>query len=325
MRVGIYTYGNLGRGVEYAALKSSDTELAAIFTRRCPEAVVSPYGTEVYSTDSVLDFKDKIDVMIVCGGSSEDLPKMSPQLLNDFNIVDSFDTHIKAEAHFNDCDRVARESGHVAVLSAGWDPGIFSLARLYSNSFFEKGRVYTLWGPGISQGHSDAVRRIKGVKDARQYTIPRKDARALIKDDKFKRLAACDLHKRVCYVSAESASDKKKIEKEIRSMPGYFKNYETEVSFTEHEELLKYHTKISHAGSVISKFQSGKDDENMNCAELTLKLDSNPEFTGAVLLAYARAAFKISKRGHSGAKTVFDIAPNDLSPLCDSEIRRRFL
>ncbi len=323
MKIGIYTYGNLGRGVEAAVSSAHDSELMGIFTRRCPDGVKSPIGTRVFSVERAPEFKGEIDVMIICGGSSQDLPEMTPRLARDFNVVDSFDTHKNIEEHFEACDAAAREGGHIAVISAGWDPGIFSLARLFFSSFYMEGSSYTLWGPGVSQGHSDAVRRIEGVADARQYTIPKDDARALISADKYRRLTAEDLHKRVCYVATERGADKKRIEREIKSMDGYFSGYETDIKFVETAELLKEHSKLSHGGSVIS--HSGEDGEDKSIAELSLKLGSNPRFTGAVLLAYARAAYKISSRGHSGARSVFDIAPAELSPLTDRQMRKSFL
>ena len=325
MKIAIYGYGNLGRGVECATKYHTDAELVGIFTRRDPKTVKTALGTAVYSADSILDFKDKIDVLILCGGSATDLPKMTPELAKSFNVIDSFDTHARIPEHFSAVDRAARESSHTALISAGWDPGLFSIARLYASSVLPKGADYTFWGRGISQGHSDAIRRIEGVVDARQYTVPVKAALDSVRSGECPTLTTREKHLRECYVVAEEGADKKAIEEKIKNMPNYFADYDTTVSFVTLDELREKHGGMPHGGSVIRNGVTGFDGENTHTVEFSLKLDSNPEFTASVLVAYARAVDRLAKRGSYGCKTVFDIAPAELSPYSAEEIRAHML
>ena len=325
MRIAIYGYGNLGRGVECATKYHSDAELVAVFTRRAPETVKTKIGVPVYSVDSILDFKDKIDVLIICGGSATDLPEMTPMLASSFNVIDSFDTHATIPAHFAAVDEAARKSGHVALISAGWDPGLFSIARVYASSVLPWGKDYTFWGRGISQGHSDAIRRIDGVLDARQYTVPIPSALNAVRGGETPVLTTGQKHKRECYVAAKDDADLARIEKEIKTMPNYFADYETTVNFVSLEELHKNHCGMPHGGSVIRNGKTGFDEENTHTVEFNLRLDSNPEFTASVLIAYARALTRFSARGETGCKTVLDIAPADLSQLTPEELRAHML
>ena len=325
MKIAIYGYGNLGRGVECATKYHTDAELVAIFTRRPPETVKTVLGTPVYSAESILDFKDKIDVLILCGGSATDLPKMTPALAEHFNVVDSFDTHAKIPEHFLAVDESAKKSGHTALISAGWDPGLFSIARLYASSVLPEGSDYTFWGRGISQGHSDAIRRIDGVVDARQYTVPVSEALSAVRSGKCPLLSTREKHLRECYVVAEEGADKARIESEIKNMPNYFADYDTTVTFITLEELREKHCGMPHGGSVIRNGKTGFDSENTHTVEFSLKLDSNPEFTASVLVAYARAIYRLSKKGEAGCKTVFDIAPAYLSQYSPEEIRAHML
>ena len=325
MKIAIYGYGNLGRGVECATKYHTDAELVAIFTRRPPETVKTVLNTPVYSADSILDFKDKIDVLILCGGSATDLPVMTPALAEHFNVVDSFDTHAKIPEHFAAVDAAAQKSGHTALISAGWDPGLFSIARLYSSSVLPSGSDYTFWGRGISQGHSDAIRRIDGVVDARQYTVPVSEAISAVRSGECPALSTRDKHLRECYVVAEEGADKARIEAEIKHMPNYFADYDTSVTFVTLEELRQNHGGMPHGGSVIRNGKTGFEGENTHTIEFSLKLDSNPEFTASVLVAYARAIDRLSKRGDVGCKTVFDIAPAYLSQYSPEEIRAHML
>ena len=314
MKVAIYGYGNLGRGVEAAIKYNPDMTLFGIFTRRDPKTLTpkSP-ETKVYSVSELLKYKDEIDVLIICGGSATDLPEMTPALAESFNVVDSFDTHAKIPEHFAAVDSVARKSGHVALISAGWDPGLFSVARLYASVALPEGKDYTFWGRGISQGHSDAIRRIDGVLDARQYTVPVPEALDAVRSGSCPELTTREKHLRECYVVAEEGADKARIEKEIKSMPNYFADYDTSVTFVTLEELRKNHAGMPHGGSVIRNGVTGLSGENTHTVEFSLKLDSNPEFTGSVLVAYARAVVRMSGRGEAGCKTVLDVAPADLS------------
>lgn len=325
MRIGIYGYGNLGRGVECAIKHHSDTSLVGIFTRRSPDSVKTVSGAAVYSADKITDFKDKIDVLIICGGSATDLPEMTPSLARDFNVVDSFDTHAKIPEHFEKVDIASRENGHIALISAGWDPGLFSIMRTYFEAVLPSGNVYTFWGKGVSQGHSDAIRRIDGVLDARQYTIPHDTALARVRGGECPEFTTREKHIRDCYVVAEEGADLAKIEKEIKEMPNYFADYDTTVSFVSAEELGKNHSGLPHGGAVIRNGKTGFNSENSHTVEFDLKLDSNPEFTASVLVAYARAIYRMHSRGIAGCKTVLDIAPADLSQMSAEELRTKML
>ena len=325
MKIAIYGYGNLGRGVEAAVAHNPDTELVGIFTRRAPESVKTVTGAPVFPASGLNGFKGEIDVVIICGGSATDLPELTPMLARDFTVVDSFDTHAKIPMHFERVDEAARCGGNVAVISSGWDPGLFSVARLYASAALPTGNDYTFWGRGISQGHSDAIRRIEGVADARQYTVPKSDAVALVRDGKNPTLTARDKHLRECYVVAEDGADKALIEKTIKNMPDYFADYDTTVTFISREELLMNHAGMPHGGSVIRSGKTGVNSDSSHTVEFSLKLDSNPEFTGSMLLATARAAHRMRMRGAVGCKTIFDIAPADLSISSPEEIRAHLL
>ncbi len=325
MRIGIYGYGNLAKGVECAVQYNPDIELVGVFTRRAPESVKTLTGAPVYSADSVLDFKDKIDVMVLCGGSATDLPVSTPALAEHFSLLDSFDTHAKIPEHFEATDAAARAAGTVALISAGWDPGLFSIARLYASAVLPEGRDYTFWGRGISQGHSDAIRRTYGVVDARQYTVPIDAALSAVRSGECPTLSTREKHRRECYVVAKEGADKARIEREIKEMPNYFADYDTTVEFVTLEELRENHAGMPHGGSVIRNGKSGLAGENTHTVEFSLKLDSNPEFTGSVLVAYARAVGRMAKRGECGCVTVFDVAPRDLSMMSAEELRRTML
>lgn len=326
IKIGILGYGNLGKGVECAIKHNPDMELAAVFTRRNPDSlqILTP-GAGVYSAEEAISMKDKIDVLILCGGSATDLPVQTPEFAKYFNVVDSFDTHANIPQHFDAVDEAAREGGHTAIISAGWDPGMFSLNRLYANAILPGGHDYTFWGRGVSQGHSDAIRRIQGVKDARQYTIPVSDALEEVRSGKNPELSTREKHTRECFVVAEEGADLKKIEDEIVTMPNYFADYDTTVHFITEEELKRNHGGIPHGGFVIRTGSTGWEDEHGHVIEYSLKLDSNPEFTASVIAAYARAAYRMHVEGQSGCKTVFDIAPAYLSPEDGAELRRRLL
>ena len=324
MKIGIYGYGNLGRGVEAAMKYHTDCELVAVFTRRDP-ATVKTAGTPVYSADSILDFKDKIDVLILCGGSATDLPKMTHTLAEHFNVVDSYDTHATIPAHFARVDEAAEKSGHIAMISGGWDPGLFSIARLYASSVLPEGKDYTFWGRGVSQGHSDAIRRIEGVLDARQYTVPVPEALDAVRSGSMPELTTRQKHTRECYVVAEEGADLARIESEIKNMPNYFADYDTTVTFITLDELRANHSALPHGGSVIRSGKTGLSGEHNHTVEFSLALDSNPEFTSSVLVACARAIDRMYRRGMTGCKTIFDIAPADLSPLTPEELRAKML
>lgn len=326
IKIGILGYGNLGKGVECAIKHNPDMELAAVFTRRNPDSlqILTP-GAGVYSAEEAISMKDKIDVLILCGGSATDLPVQTPEFAKYFNVVDSFDTHANIPQHFDAVDEAAREGGHTAIISAGWDPGMFSLNRLYANAILPGGHDYTFWGRGVSQGHSDAIRRIQGVKDARQYTIPVSSALEEVRSGKNPELSTREKHTRECFVVAEEGADLKKIEDEIVTMPNYFADYDTTVHFITEEELRREHGGIPHGGFVIRTGSTGWEDEHGHVIEYSLKLDSNPEFTASVIVAYARAAYRMHVEGQSGCKTVFDIAPAYLSPEDGAELRRRLL
>ena len=326
IRVGILGYGNLGRGVECAVKQNDDMELAAVFTRRDPSGVtILTEGVPVCSVDDAADWKDKIDVLILCGGSATDLPKQTPEFAKLFNVIDSFDTHARIPEHFANVDAAAKESGKVGIISVGWDPGMFSLNRLYANAILPGGKDYTFWGKGVSQGHSDAVRRIDGVLDARQYTIPVKEALDAVREGKNPELSTRQKHTREVFVVADENADKAKIEQEIKTMPNYFDEYDTTVHFITEEEMKAEHTGLPHGGFVIRSGNTGWEDEHKHVIEYSLKLDSNPEFTSSVITAYARAAYRMSQEGQSGCKTVFDVAPAYLSLQTPEELRAKML
>ena len=325
MKIAIYGYGNLGRGVECAVINSGDAELFGVFTRRAPETVKTVSGCNVYHVDDILNYKDDIDVVIICGGSATDLPTMTPDLAKSFNVVDSFDTHAKIPQHFDNVNDAAKGTNHTALISGGWDPGMFSINRLYASAVLPDGKDYTFWGKGVSQGHSDAIRRIDGVKDAKQYTVPIDEALSAVRSGLQPELTTRQKHLRECFVVAENGADKARIENEIKTMPNYFADYDTIVHFISEEELKRDHAGIPHGGFVIRTGKTGINHENSHVIEYSLKLDSNTEFTASVLVAYARAINKLYNRGDYGCKTVFDIAPADLSPLTNEELRKTML
>lgn len=326
MKIGIYGYGNLGKGVECAIKQNPDAQLVAVFTRRNPESVkILTPDVKVEKAENVLDYKDKIDILIICGGSATDLPVMTPNLAKHFNVIDSFDTHAKIPEHFANVDSAARANGNIALISAGWDPGMFSLNRLMASAILPNGKDYTFWGRGVSQGHSDAIRRIEGVADARQYTCPVEEAVNAVRAGENPELTARQKHTRECYVVAKEGADLNRIENEIKTMPAYFADYDTTVTFISQEELDKNHRGIPHGGSVIRTGVTGIDGENKEIIEYKLKLDSNPEFTASVILCYARALYKMKSRGEIGCKTVFDVAPADMSALPYSELLAHML
>ena len=325
IRIGILGYGNLGRGVECAIKHNPDMELVGVFTRRAPESVkILTETAKVYSVDDAEKMKDQIDVMILCGGSATDLPKQTPEYVKYFNVIDSFDTHAKIPEHFAAVDAAAKANGNVGIISVGWDPGMFSLNRLYANAILSDGKDYTFWGKGVSQGHSDAIRRIDGVKDAKQYTVPVESPLEAVRNGANPELTTRQKHTRECYVVAEEGADKARIENEIKTMPNYFSDYDTTVNFISEEELKAHHSKMPHGGFVIRTGETGCEG-NKHVIEYSLKLDSNPEFTGSVLVAYARAAHRLSKKGESGARSVFDIAPAMLSQMTPEELRAHML
>lgn len=326
IRIGIAGYGNLGRGVEAAVKNSDDMELVAVFTRRDPESVkIRTEGAGVYGFDKIADFKDKIDVIVNCGGSATDLPKTTPMIAENFSVIDSFDTHAKIPEHFANVDSKAKSGNNIAIISVGWDPGLFSLNRLYMNAVLPNGKDYTFWGRGVSQGHSDAIRRIDGVVDARQYTVPVESAVERVRNGENPELTTREKHTRECYVVVEEGADKARIENEIKTMPNYFSDYDTTVNFISLDELKANHSGIPHGGSVIRSGRTGFDLGTKHTVEYSLKLESNPEFTGSVLAAYARAAFKLKANGESGCRTVFDIAPALLVDMDGEEIRAHML
>lgn len=325
-RIGILGYGNLGRGIECAIKHNDDMELVAVFTRRNPDDVkILTENVKVYSVNDVEEFKDKIDVMILCGGSATDLPEQTKKYAEMFNVIDSFDTHAKIPEHFASVDEVAKKSGKIGIISVGWDPGMFSLNRLYANAILTNGSDYTFWGKGVSQGHSDAIRRIDGVLDGKQYTIPVESALEAVRNGLNPELTTRQKHTRECFVVAEEGADKARIESEIKNMPNYFADYDTTVHFITEEELKKNHSGIPHGGFVIRSGKTGWNDENTHIIEYSLKLDSNPEFTASVLVAYARAAARLNAEGQTGCKTVFDIAPAYLSAKSGEELRAHML
>ena len=326
IRVGIMGYGNLGRGIECAIKQNPDMELAAVFTRRDPASVkIQTEGAEVKHFDDMEAMKDDIDVMILCGGSATDLPVIGPKVAASFNTIDSFDTHAKIPEYFANVDKAAKEGKNVSIISVGWDPGMFSLNRVYANAILTNGKDYTFWGKGVSQGHSDAIRRIEGVADARQYTIPVPEALEKVRNGETPELTTREKHTRECYVVAKEGADLSRIEKEIKEMPNYFADYDTTVHFISQEELDRDHKVIPHGGFVIRSGSTGWNDENRHIIEYSLKLDSNPEFTSCVLTAYARAAYRMNQEGQKGCKTVFDVAPAYLSTLTPEEMRSTLL
>jgi len=326
IRIGIYGYGNLGRGVESAIRQNPDMELVGVFTRRAPETVkIQTEGVSVYHIDDAKNMTDKIDVMILCGGSATDLPVQTPEMARLFNVVDSFDTHAKIPQHFENVDTAAKKSGKVAAISVGWDPGMFSLNRLYAGAVLPEGKDYTFWGKGVSQGHSDAIRRIEGVKNAKQYTIPVEKAVEAVRSGNAPELTVREKHLRECFVVAEKGADKAKIEQEIKTMPNYFADYDTTVHFITEEELMRDHGGIPHGGMVIRTGKTGINSENKHVIEYSLKLDSNPEFTASVIVSYARAVYRLAENGESGCRTVLDIAPSLLSIKTADELRKELL
>ena len=326
IRTAIMGYGNLGKGIECAIRQNEDMELKAIFTRRAPETLHTlTQGVPVYSASDIIKYKDDIDVLILCGGSATDLPEQTREYARYFNVVDSFDTHAKIPQHFEQVDQAATESGHIAVISVGWDPGMFSLSRLYANAILPAGNDYTFWGKGVSQGHSDAIRRVEGVADGKQYTIPSEKALEAVRNGENPQLSVRDKHTRECFVVPKEGADLDKIAEEIKTMPNYFSDYDTTVHFITQEELDKNHSGIPHGGFVIRSGKTGWNEENSHVIEYGLKLDSNPEFTASVIVAYARAAFRMRSEGMTGCKTVFDIAPAYLSPQSGKELRRHLL
>ena len=325
MNVAIYGYGNLGKGVEVAIKNNSDMNLVGIFTRREPSSLNTLTNAKVYSVNDLLNFKNQIDVLIICGGSATDLPIMTPELAKNFNVVDSFDTHAKIPEHFDNVDKSAKENSTIALISAGWDPGMFSINRLYAEAILPNGKDYTFWGRGVSQGHSDAIRRIDGVLDAKQYTVPIEEALEKVRSGSEPNLTTREKHLRECYVVAKEGANLNRIEQEIKTMPNYFADYDTTVTFITKEELEKNHKGIPHGGKVIRTGKTGLNNENSHIIEYSLKLDSNPEFTASVLVASARAIYKMHLRGDTGCKTIFDLAPSDLSSKTPEELRAGLL
>lgn len=326
IRIGIVGYGNLGRGVECAVRENDDMELVAVFTRRDPSGVtIQTQGVPVEHVDQAIQYKDKIDVMILCGGSATDLPEQTPQFAKDFNVVDSFDTHARIPEHYANVDASAKEGNHIGIISVGWDPGLFSLNRVYANAILPKGHDYTFWGKGVSQGHSDAIRRIDGVKNAKQYTIPVPEALEAVRSGETPELSVRQKHTRECFVVLEEGADAAKVEQEIVTMPNYFDQYDTTVHFINEEEFNANHTGMAHGGVVFRSGKTGINHENTQIIEYKLTLDSNPEFTTSVLIAYARAAKRLADNGESGCRTVLDIAPALLSAKTNEELRKELL
>ena len=325
MKLAVYGYGNLGRGVECAVKQNPDADLIGVFTRRPPESVKTLTGVPVYAAADVENYKDQIDVLIICGGSATDLPEMTPALARNFHVLDSFDTHAHIPDHFEKVDAAARESGHIALISAGWDPGLFSLNRLYASAILPDGKDYTFWGRGVSQGHSDAIRRIPGVKDARQYTVPVPAALDAVRSGQTPDLTTRQKHTRECFVVAEAGADRAAIEDAIKTMPNYFADYDTTVTFISEEKMRRDHTGLPHGGFVIRTGKTGLYQDDTATIEYRLTLDSNPEFTASALVAFARAIDRMRRRGITGCQTVFDLAPADLSPLSAEELRKKML
>ncbi|SEL27497.1 diaminopimelate dehydrogenase [Ruminococcus albus] len=326
IRIGIVGYGNLGRGVELAIRQNPDTELAAVFTRRDPSTLkILTAGVGVYSVNDVADFKEKIDVLILCGGSATDLPEQTPKFAELFNTIDSFDTHARIPEHFANVDAASKKGGNISVISVGWDPGMFSVQRLYGSCILPEGKDYTFWGKGVSQGHSDAIRRVEGVADGKQYTVPVQAAMDAVRNGEDPDLTTRQKHTRECFVVAKEGADKAKIENDIKTMPNYFSDYDTTVNFISQEELNANHSGIPHGGFVFRSGKTGVNGETRHIIEYSLKLGSNPEFTSSILVAYARAAVRMKNEGMTGCKTVFDIAPAYLSPKSGDELRASML
>lgn len=325
IKIGIVGYGNLGRGVESAITNGHDMEIVGVFTRRNPSTVNTMTKVPVYVMDDLLTMKDKIDVLILCGGSANDLPTQTVELAKDFCVIDSFDTHARIPEHFNNVDEVSKKNKNISIISVGWDPGLFSLNRLYGQAILPQGNDYTFWGKGVSQGHSDAIRRIEGVEDARQYTIPVEEALQSVREGNNPELTTRQKHTRECFVVASAGADLARIEKEIATMPNYFADYDTTVHFISKEELQAHHAGIPHGGVVLRSGMTGLNNENKHVIEYKLTLDSNPEFTSSVLVAYARAAYRLHQEGQYGCKTVFDIAPGYLHPASPEELRKNLL
>ena len=326
VRIGIYGYGNLGKVIENAIRHNNDMTLVDVFTRRDPSSLkIATEGVDVRNINDVAEYRDKIGVMILCGGSATDLPIQTPELAKLFNVIDSFDTHAKIPEHFENVDKAAKDSGKVAMISVGWDPGMFSVNRLYASAILPDGEDYTFWGKGVSQGHSDAIRRIDGVLDAKQYTIPIEEALIKVRSGEAPNLSTREKHLRECFVVAEDGADKARIEKEIKEMPNYFADYDTVVHFISLDELKRDHSGIPHGGFVIRSGKTGQNRENTHIIEYSLKLDSNPEFTASVITAYARAVYKMCLKGEVGCKTVFDIPPALLSSSSPEELRAKLL
>lgn len=326
IKIGILGYGNLGRGVECAVAANDDMELTAVFSRRDPSSVkINTPGVKVYGIDELDNMQDAIDVLVICGGSATDLPVQTPKYAAMYNVVDSFDTHARISEHYANVDAASKKAGKIGIISCGWDPGMFSLNRLYANCILPNGNDYTFWGKGVSQGHSDAVRRIEGVKDCRQYTIPVAEAVDAVRAGKNPKLSTREKHTRECFVVAEEGADLSKIEQAIKTMPNYFADYDTTVHFITEEEMKANHSGLPHGGMVIRTGNTGINGENKHVIEYKLTLDSNPEFTGAVIAAYARAAYRMNQEGMSGCKTVFDIAPAYLSSKSGEDLRAHLL
>ena len=325
MKLAIYGYGNIGRGVEAAVRQNPDMTLTGVYTRRDPASVKTKTGVPVYAAADILSHREEIDVLMICGGSATDLPVLTPMLAKDFNVVDSFDTHARIPEHFANVDAAAKAGGHTALISGGWDPGLFSLNRLYANAILPQGSDYTFWGRGVSQGHSDAVRRIPGVADARQYTVPVPEALEAVRAGKSPALTTRQKHTREVYVVAKEGADKAAIEQAVKTMPNYFDEYDTTVTFISAEEMARDHSELPHGGFVIRTGVSGLSGEHVHTIEYRLTLDSNPEFTALTLVALARAVGRHAARGDFGCKTVFDLAPAELSPLSPEELRAHML
>lgn len=325
IRIGILGYGNIGRGIESAILQNEDMDLVAVFTRRNPAAVTTKTDVPVVNIKNVAEWKDKIDVMILCGGSATDLPEQTPEYVKMFNVIDSFDTHARIPEHYANVEKAAKESGKLGIISLGWDPGLFSLLRLYSESVLPEGESYTFWGKGISQGHSDAIRRIKGVKDAKQYTIPVETALEAVRSGSDPQLTTREKHIRECFVVLEDGADAAAVENEIKTMPNYFDEYDTIVNFIDEEEFRANHSAMPHGGFVLRSGKTGLEKENNHIIEYSLKLDSNPEFTGSAMVAFARACYRMAQEGQTGCRTAFDIPPAYLSPKTGEELRKSML
>jgi len=325
IRIGIVGYGNLGKGVECAIGQNDDMTLYGVFSRREPSQLKTLTGVPAYKIDDILEHKDNIDVLILCGGSATDLPVQTPELAKNFCVIDSFDTHAKIPEHFENVDKAAKKGNNIAMISCGWDPGMFSLNRLYAECILPEGETYTFWGKGVSQGHSDAIRRIDGVVDARQYTIPVESALERVRNGENPTLTTREKHIRECFVVAEAGADLERIKNEIVTMPNYFADYDTFVHFISMEELKRDHYGIPHGGNVIRSGKTGLNKENNHVVEYKIALDSNPEFTSSVIVAYARAVVRMKNEGMSGCKTVFDVAPKYLSSKSDEDLRKRLL